>query len=267
MPIPAVDTRALTRRFGSLTAVDSLTISVESGELFGLLGPNGAGKTTAIKMLVTLLPPTSGNATVAGSDITRQQVAVRHAIGYVPQMLSADGTLTGYENLLIFAKLYGVPRSERAGRVRDALGFMGLDGAADRLVRGYSGGMIRRLEIAEAMLHHPRVLFLDEPTIGLDPVARQAVWEHIAHFRAGWETTVILTTHYMEEADALCDRVAIMHLGRVAASGSPAALKGSIGKENATLNEVFAHYTDDILESGGTYRDTRRTRRTARRVG
>ncbi len=267
MPIPAVDTRALTRRFGSLTAVDSLTLSVESGEIFGLLGPNGAGKTTAIKMLVTLLPPTSGNATVAGSDIVRQQVAVRHAIGYVPQMLSADGTLTGYENLLIFAKLYDVPRSERVGRVRDALGFMGLDGAADRLVRGYSGGMIRRLEIAEAMLHHPRVLFLDEPTIGLDPVARQAVWEHIVRFRADWETTVILTTHYMEEADALCDRVAIMHLGRVVASGSPAALKGSIGKENATLNEVFAHYTGDILESGGTYRDTRRTRRTARRVG
>jgi ABC-2 type transport system ATP-binding protein len=127
--------------------------------------------------------------------------------------------------------------------------------------------MIRRLEIAEAMLHHPRVLFLDEPTIGLDPVARQAVWEHISRFRADWKTTVILTTHYMDEADALCDRVTIMDLGRVVASGSPAALKRSIGKENATLNEVFAHYTDDILESGGTYRDTRRTRRTARRIG
>jgi len=267
MPTTAVDTHSLTRRFGSLTAVDSLTISVESGEVFGLLGPNGAGKTTVIKMLVTLLPPTSGTATVAGADIAHQQVAVRRAIGYVPQMLSADGTLSGYENLLVFAKLYGVPRRERKERVRGALTFMGLDGSANRLVRQYSGGMIRRLEIAEAMLHHPRVLFLDEPTIGLDPVARQAVWDHIVHFRSDWKTTVILTTHYMEEADNLCDRVAIMHLARVVASGSPTTLKGSIKKENATLDEVFAHYTGDILESGGTYRDTRRTRRTAHRVG
>jgi len=267
MPTFAVDTQALTRRFGSLVAVDSLTISVGVGEIFGLLGPNGAGKTTAIKMLVTLLPPTSGTARVAGADIAQQPVAVRRAIGYVPQMLSADGTLSGYENLLIFAKLYNVPRRERKARVRDALTFMGLDGSADRLVRQYSGGMIRRLEIAEAMLHHPQVLFLDEPTIGLDPFARQAVWEHIVRFRSDWKTTVILTTHYMEEADSLCDRVAIMHLGRVVAGGSPAALKGSIGKESATLDEVFAHYTGDILESGGTYRDTRRARRTARRVG
>lgn len=267
MNVAAVDTRALTRRFRALTAVDSLTLSVESGSVFGLLGPNGAGKTTAIKMLTTLLPPTSGTATVAGADIVRHPVAVRRAIGYVPQMLSADGTLTGYENLLIFAKLYGVPRRDRTDRVRGALSFMGLGEADDKLVRQYSGGMIRRLEIAEAMVHEPRVLFLDEPTVGLDPVARQAVWERIIPFRADYGTTVFLTTHYMEEADALCERVAIMHRGKVVASGSPAELKQSIGGNGATLDEVFAHYTGDVLESGGSYGDTRRTRRTARRLG
>jgi ABC-2 type transport system ATP-binding protein len=262
----AVESRALTRTFGPLIAVDSLTISVASGEVFGLLGPNGAGKTTVLKMLTTLLRPTSGTATVSGADIVRHPLAVRRAIGYVPQLLSADGTLTGRENLLIFAKLYGMPRRERKVEVPAALAFMGLDGAADRLVRQYSGGMIRRLEIAEAMLHRPQVVFLDEPTVGLDPVARQAVWDHIARLRAGWGTTIVLTTHYMEEADALCGRVAIMHRGRVVAGGSPAELKASIGNAETTLDEVFVHYTGDNLESGGTYRETGRTRRTARRL-
>ena len=262
----AVESRALTRTFGPLIAVDSLTISVASGEVFGLLGPNGAGKTTVLKMLTTLLRPTSGTATVSGADIVRHPLAVRRAIGYVPQLLSADGTLTGRENLLIFAKLYGMPRRERKVEVPAALAFMGLDGAADRLVRQYSGGMIRRLEIAEAMLHRPQVVFLDEPTVGLDPVARQAVWDHIARLRAGWGTTIVLTTHYMEEADALCGRVAIMHRGRVVAGGSPAELKASIGNAETTLDEVFAHYTGDNLESGGTYRETGQTRRTARRL-
>jgi len=262
----AVESRALTRTFGPLIAVDSLTISVASGEVFGLLGPNGAGKTTVLKMLTTLLRPTSGTATVSGADIVRHPLAVRRAIGYVPQLLSADGTLTGRENLLIFAKLYGMPRRERKVEVPAALAFMGLDGAADRLVRQYSGGMIRRLEIAEAMLHRPQVVFLDEPTVGLDPVARQAVWDHIARLRAGWGTTIVLTTHYMEEADALCGRVAIMHRGHVVAGGSPAELKASIGNAETTLDEVFAHYTGDNLESGGTYRETGQTRRTARRL-
>ncbi len=262
----AVETHELTRRFGALVAVDSLSLHVETGEVFGLLGPNGAGKTTAIKMLTTLLPPTSGTASVAGADIVRHPLAVRRAIGYVPQLLSADGTLTGRENLLIFAKLYGMRRRERKVEIPAALSFMGLDGSADKLVRQYSGGMIRRLEIAEAMLHRPQVVFLDEPTVGLDPVARQAVWDHIARLRADWGTTILLTTHYMEEADALCGRVTIMHLGRVVAEGSPAELKASIGGNDATLDEVFAHYTGDNLESGGTYRETRRTRRTARRL-
>lgn len=165
-----LETQQLTRRFGQLTAVDGLTISVDAGEVFGLLGPNGAGKTTAIKMLTTLLPPTSGNATIAGFDVVRHAADVRRLIGYVPQMLSADGSLTGYENLLIFAKLYDLPRAGRERQVRDALAFMGLAEAGDKLVRDYSGGMIRRLEIAQSMLHQPRLLFLDEPTVGLDPL-------------------------------------------------------------------------------------------------
>jgi ABC-2 type transport system ATP-binding protein len=164
--------------------VDALTVSVAAGEVFGLLGPNGAGKSTVIKMLTTLLPPTSGTASVAGFDIVRESGEVRRVIGYVPQLLSADGSLTGYENLLIFAKLYDIPRAERETRVRDALAFMGLTDAVNKLVQTYSGGMIRRLEIAQSMLHRPQVLFLDEPTVGLDPLARETVWNHLEELRA-----------------------------------------------------------------------------------
>ncbi len=178
-----LETHALTRRYGPRVVVDALTLAVEAGEVFGLLGPNGAGKTTTIKMLTTLLPPSSGGATLAGFDVVRQAAEVRRVIGYVPQLLSADGALTGYENLLIFAKLYELPRAGRTARVRDALAFMGLQDAADRLVNQYSGGMIRRLEIAQAMLHRPRVLILDEPTTGLDPLGRAAVWDHLDRLR------------------------------------------------------------------------------------
>ncbi|MCX6348518.1 MAG: ATP-binding cassette domain-containing protein [Candidatus Aureabacteria bacterium] len=265
--MPILETEALTRRFGALTAVDTLTIAVEQGSVFGLVGPNGAGKTTTIKMLTTLLPPTSGSARVAGFDVVRRAADVRRVIGYVPQMISAEGGLTGYENLLIFAKLYDTPRKERAERVREALDFMGLAEAAGKLVREYSGGMIRRLEIAQSMLHRPRVLFLDEPTVGLDPVARQTVWGHLKRLRADYGTTIFLTTHYMEEADALCHRLAIMNAGRVAALGAPDALKTSLGEEGASLDDVFAHYTGGFLESGGSYRETSRTRRTTRRLG
>jgi ABC-2 type transport system ATP-binding protein len=257
----------LTRRFGAMTAVDDLTLCVEPGEVFGLLGPNGAGKSTVIKMLTTLLAPTAGSAQVAGYDVQRQAGEVRRMIGYVPQALSADGTLTGYENLLIFAKLYDLPRRERVQRVRDALALMGLAEAGNKLVRTYSGGMIRRLEVAQSLLHQPRVLFLDEPTVGLDPVARKAVWDYLSELRARSDMTMFLTTHYMEEADSLCQRVAIMHQGKMVALGTPEELKTSIGKDNATLDEVFMHYTGDVLESGGSYRDTSRARRTARRVG
>jgi ABC-2 type transport system ATP-binding protein len=260
-------TDAVTRRFGELTAVDHITISVESGDIFGLVGRNGAGKTTLIKMLTTLLPPTSGTAQISGFDIIHQAANVRRLIGYVPQMLSSDGALTGYENLLVFAKLYDVPRADRESRIREALRFMDLETSANKLVRTYSGGMIRRLEIAQGVLHRPPLMFLDEPTIGLDPMARRAVWERIRQLRADYGMTVFLTTHYMDEADELCDHVAVMHLGKLAAFGSPTELKASVGGGAATMDEVFEHYTGGIEESGGTFRETARGRRTARRLG
>jgi ABC-2 type transport system ATP-binding protein len=187
---------------------------VEPGEVFGLLGPNGAGKSTLIKMLTTLLPASGGRATIAGFDLGRQQMDVQRRIGYVPQALSVDGTLTGYENLLILAKLYGVPRRQRLERIQAALTYVGLDSVARRLVNTYSGGMIRRLEMAQATLHRPPVLFLDEPTVGLDPVARKTMWELILQLRRDYGTTVFLTTHFMEEADVLCDRIAMLYQGQ-----------------------------------------------------
>lgn len=262
-----IETSMLTRLFGDLTAVDQLNLSVAAGEVFGLLGPNGAGKTTLVKMLTTLLPPTSGRATVAGFDVVRRSAQVRAEIGYVPQLVSVDGTLTANENLLTFAKIYGVPRGERKERIAAALEFVGLREAADRQVRGYSGGMMRRLEIALAILHRPRVLFLDEPTVGLDPLARQAVWQHLRLLSQEYGMTIFLTTHFMEEADALCGRVAIMNLGRVAALGSPPSLRESIGSPDATLDDVFVHYTGGELDTGGNYREISRTRRTAARLG
>jgi len=261
-----IETHDLTKSFGALVAVDRLNLNVETGATFGLLGPNGAGKTTTLKMLTTLLPPTSGSAAIAGLDVVRRADSVRRLIGYVPQMLSADGTLTGYENLLVFARLYDLPRKECEARVRQALDFMNLSDSADKLVREYSGGMIRRLEIAQSMLHRPPLLFLDEPTVGLDPGARRAVWEHIEQLRSQFGITILLTTHLMEEADVLCSRVAIMHHGKVVAIGSPDELKTQVGGD-VTLDDVFIHFTGDELNSGGSYRETTRTRRTARRLG
>lgn len=262
-----LQTEALTRRFGAFTAVDALTPSIRAGEVFGLLGPNGAGKSTVIKMLTTLLPPTGGSAHVAGFDIVRQAAQMRSMIGYVPQLLSADGALTGYENLLVFARLYELPRRERDKRVHEALAFMNPAEMADRLVNTYSGGMIRRLEIAQATLHRPQVLFLDEPTVGLDPLAREVVWEHLEQLRTEMGTTIFLTTHYMDEAEKLCTRVVIMHLGKVVAIGMPNELKASLGGEEVTLDDVFVHYAGGTLETGGTYREAARTRRTVRRLG
>jgi ABC-2 type transport system ATP-binding protein len=265
--LPILETNSLTKRFGSLTAVNNVNLSVETGGVFGLLGPNGAGKTTVIKMLTTLITPTSGRASIAGYDVVKQAGIVRRQIGYVPQLISADGSLTGYENLLVMAKLYDLPKKTREKEVRNAIEFMGLNDFANKLVRQYSGGMIRRLEIAQSMLHHPRMLFLDEPTIGLDPLARKTVWDHVKQLQIDYDTTILLTTHLMEEADSLCDRIAIMHLGKVVAAGTPTELKASMGTENATLDEVFIHYTGDTLDTGGGYRDTQRTRRTAKRLG
>jgi ABC-2 type transport system ATP-binding protein len=190
----AIAAQDLTRRFGAVIADDHLTFATHSASIFGLLGPNGSGKTTLINMLTTLLPPTSGTAIVAGFDIVGEPARVRQHIGYVSQMLSADGDLTAYENLLISAKLYGIPRRERKSRIAGTLDLVGLGSAANKLVKHYSGGMIRRLEIGQSMLHRPAVLLLDEPTVGLDPVAKRSVWEHIRNLRQGFETTIFMTT-------------------------------------------------------------------------
>jgi len=263
---PILVTRELTRRFGDLVAVDHLSIAVGAGEMFGLIGPNGAGKTTTIKMLTTLLPPTAGSATIAGYDVGRNAAQVRRCIGYVPQLISADAQVTGYENLWVFARLYPIPPAEREERIREALDFMGLTGVSDVLVKNYSGGMIRRLEMAQALLHRPRVLFLDEPTVGLDPLARDAVWAQIERLRNRYGTSVVLTTHYMEEADRLCERVGVLHRGKLVALGTPTALKATVGRANATLEDVFAHYAGEEVELGGGYREAGRTRRVAVRL-
>ncbi|HUL08812.1 MAG TPA: ATP-binding cassette domain-containing protein [Candidatus Acidoferrum sp.] len=262
----ALQTDALTKRFGDKTAVDAVSIAAAHGEILGLIGPNGAGKSTLIKMLTTLLPPTSGSAAIAGFDIVREPAEVRRRIGYVPQLLSADGSLTGYENLLLSARLYAIPRVERAPRIRHALEVMGLADSADHLVQRYSGGMIRRLEIAQSMLHRPQVLFMDEPTVGLDPVARQSVWQHVRQLKVALRTTMLITTHYMEEADELCDRIALIHDGRIADIGTPDELKSRVGP-GATLDDVFAHLTGVEIESQGSYREVRRARASARGHG
>src|SRR5215469_14832370 len=263
---PAVETRGLTRRFGSLTAVDDLNISVASRSIFGLLGPNGAGKTTTIRMLTTMLAPSAGKARIAGLDVQEQPRKVRKSIGYVSQMLSADGALTGYENLLLFARIYAIPQRERKTRIVEALEFMGLTSAADLLVRHYSGGMIRRLEIAQSMLHRPLVLFLDEPTIGLDPVARHTVWQHLRQLQDRYGTTIFLTTHDMEEADKLCQYIVIMHRGQAVASGSPESLKAQVGAE-ADLDDVFLHFVGSSMDDVGGYKESSQVRRTVRRLG
>lgn len=262
----AIKTSELTRQFGHLTAVDHIELRVPYGEIFGLLGANGAGKSTVIKMLTTLLSPTSGSATVGGFDIIKSPGDVRRRIGYVSQLLSADGALTGYENLRLSAKLYGLSKAESGQRITDALDFMGLTDSAHKLVKTYSGGMIRRLELAQAMLHRPALLFLDEPTIGLDPVARHMVWDRLQDLRRDHGMTVLITTHDMEEAETLCDRLAILHVGRVNVVGKPAELRRELGA-SATMDDVFAHYAGGLIHEGGTFREVAQTRRTAHRLG
>ncbi len=254
--------------FGEVHAVDGVSFTVQRGEVHGLLGPNGAGKTTTIRVLTTLVPPDRGSARVFGLDVRRDAMRVRHLIGYLPQQLSADSGLTGYENVWLFARLFDLPRSERRERIRDALVAMGLDDVRDRLVSTYSGGMVRRLELAQALVNRPALLVLDEPTIGLDPLARAAVWDHVRSICAETGMTVLLTTHYMEEADELCDRVAMVHRGRLRATGSPAELKAQLGP-GATLDDLFRHFAGDELDAADTggFRDVRRTRRTAGRLG
>jgi ABC-2 type transport system ATP-binding protein len=263
--IPVILTENLTRKYGKEIVVDRINLCVLRGQIFGLLGPNGAGKTTTIKMLTTLLEPSSGSGKVAGFDLLSESSQVRRRIGYVPQMLSADGSLTGRENLVLSAKLYGISKTERMTRIQEALTLMGLEESSQKLVKTYSGGMIRRLELAQAMLHYPVVLILDEPTIGLDPVARRVVWDRLLDLRRDYKMTILLTTHDMEEADYLCDELAILHEGLVVAAGSPLNLKTSIGPA-ATLEDVFAHFSGGAISEGGNYRDVRQTRRTFTRL-
>jgi ABC-2 type transport system ATP-binding protein len=257
----AIDVQALTRYYNHHAAVDQISFQVEYGHIFGLLGPNGAGKSTTIKMLTTLLPPSSGAATVDGYNIATQPTQVRQHIGYVPQLLSADGELSGYENLALSAKLYGLNAAQRKKRIDEVLDFMQLRPYSRDLVSSYSGGMIRRLEIAQALLHAPAVLFFDEPTSGLDPSARLALWESIHAWCADFKTTILLTTHDMDEADRLCDLVAFMHQGKILKMDTPQAFKAEIGPQ-ATLDDVFIKLTGASITAGGTYDHVKQTRRT-----
>lgn len=264
---PILRATGLTRRFGDLVAVDRLSLEVQPGELFGLVGMNGAGKSTLIRMLITLLPPSEGHATVCGLDIVKQAVLVRQSIGYVPQMLSADGELTAFENLKLYARIYDVPRGQRHERITQALAFMDLLEGANKRVREFSGGMVRRLEIAQAMLHRPRMLFLDEPTIGLDPVARTSVWNYIRTLKEQHQTTVLMTSHMLDEVETLSDRIGIMSAGELAATGTVDELKRSVGGPNTPMEEVFVQYAHGSREPLGGYGQVRVARKTARRLG
>src|SRR6202046_5383525 len=238
----------LTKRFGDFTAVDSLNFSVEHGEVFGLLGPNGAGKSTLIRMLTTLVPPTSGTALVNGFDIVRAANDVRQSIGVIPQAMTSDLDLSAIENMSIFAKLYGIPREKRLRKIKQLLQDVDLEKWADKPVKMFSGGMRRRLEIARGLVHEPRLFVLDEPTTGLDPVSRVAVWEMLARLKRERELTILVTTHYMDEADKLCDRIAIVDHGKLVALDTPTKLKAAVpGKPNATLDDVFMHFTGTEL--------------------
>lgn len=263
----AVRCTGVRHRFGEHTAVDGVDLEVVSGEVLGLLGPNGAGKTTTIRLINTMLPLQEGTIEVFGHDVRREPTAVRQVMGYVPQQLSIEAGLTGRENVAWFARLFGVPRRERRKRVAEALEATGLSDVAGRMAGTYSGGMVRRLELAQALVNRPALLVLDEPTVGLDPVARDSVWERVEELRRATNMAVLVTTHYMEEADALCDRIAMMHGGRIRALGSTRELKGEIGV-HATLDDVFRHHTGNFLdELEGDMRGIRSTRRTASRLG
>jgi ABC-2 type transport system ATP-binding protein len=231
-PASMVDVRNITKTFGTFTAVDGISFTVEPGEVFGLLGPNGAGKSTLLRMLTTLLPPTSGTAIIAGADIVEHPDDVRRAIGVIPQAMTSDLELSARENLLIFAKLYGVPRQRRGPLIDELLESVELTKWADNPVKQLSGGMRRRVEIARGLVHEPRIFFLDEPTTGLDPVSRTGVWEMLRRIKGERELTVLLTTHYMDEADKLCERIAIVDHGKLMALDTPAKLKAAVPGES-----------------------------------
>jgi ABC-2 type transport system ATP-binding protein len=230
-----IQTSKLTKHYGRIKAVDNLTLSIEEGEVFGLLGPNGAGKTTTIKMLATLLDPTSGSAKVNGFDVMGQPSKVRESIGIVFQEPSTDELLTGYENLRLHSLIYGIPGSDAERRIKDTLELVELTERKNDLVKTYSGGMRRRLEIARGLLHRPKILFLDEPTLGLDPRGRETVWGYIKRLVKERDMTILLTTHYMEEADMLADRICIIDRGKAVAIDTPGRLKKRVGGDLVTI--------------------------------
>lgn len=232
-----IKTEGLTKKYGKITAVEGLNLEVEEGEIFGLLGPNGAGKTTLISMLCTILKPTSGKAWVNGFDIVKESGKVRKSIGIVFQAPSVDDLLTGRENLAMHNLLFGVPRGIRKQRIDEVLSIVNLEKRADDLVNTYSGGMRRRLELARGIMHHPKILFLDEPTLGLDPQTREHIWEYIVNLAEKECMTVMLTTHYMEEAEQLCDRVAIIDYGKIVALDSPETLKNQIAGDVVKIKQ------------------------------
>src|SRR4051812_2539668 len=236
---PAIEVVNLSKRCGDFTAVDGISFTVGEGEIFGMLGPNGAGKSTLIRMLTTLLPPSGGSARVAGADVVADADDVRRAIGVIPQAMTSDLELTPEENLLIYAKLHGVPRDKRKRLIAELLAAVELTAWADKPVKNLSGGMRRRVEIARGLVHEPRIFFLDEPTTGLDPVSRTAVWEMLKKIKAERDLTVLLTTHYMDEADKLCDRIAIVDHGTLKALDSPLRLKAAVSGK-VTLEVGFA---------------------------
>src|SRR2546422_3045359 len=227
-----IEVHEITKRFGDFTAVDGITFSVEHSEIFGLLGPNGAGKSTLIRMLTTLIPATSGTAQICGHDVVREADSVRRLIGVIPQAMTSDLELSVEENLLIYAKLYGVPRERRKRLMKELIEAVELTKWKDKPVKNLSGGMRRRVEIARGLVQQPGVFFLDEPTTGLDPVSRVAVWEMLRQLKENRDLTVLITTHYMDEADKLCDRIAIIDHGKLVALDSPMKLKASISGAN-----------------------------------
>jgi len=245
----AIDVRNIVKRFGDFTAVKGISFQVASGEIFGLLGPNGAGKSTLIRMLTTLLPPTEGTAMINGFDVARQADNVRQVIGVIPQAMTSDTELSVEENLLIYAKLYGVPRDRRKRLIDELLQAVELTQWRDKQVKHLSGGMRRRVEIARGLVHEPKVFFLDEPTTGLDPVSRVHVWEMLQRIKAQRDLTVLITTHYMDEADKLCDRIAIVDHGELMALDSPMKLKASVPGRNVLEASFSADPADwpDVL--------------------
>jgi ABC-2 type transport system ATP-binding protein len=244
---PAIEVEGLEKRFGDVEAVRGVSFSVPHGEIFGFLGPNGAGKTTTIKMLCTILEPSGGRASLGGFDIAKEPGGVRRSIGVIFQDPALDDRLSAAENLELHAVVYGVPRAERRARIDEALGFVELEDRKDDLVRHFSGGMKRRLEIARGLLHRPRVLFLDEPTTGLDPQTRRRTWEVLRALRDRYGTTLFLTTHYMDEAEH-CDRIAIIDHGRIVALGTPEELKRKVGKDVVTVRTKSPEPLRRLLE-------------------